>query len=122
MDINKETRSIKELATEFILGENNSDFLERIIEKVNTDKHNFSELITSLETFFVNSNDILRKNSSKLICLVIEKMTDIKLSSKELLELLDFSIKKLKDVVCVVHSIRSIYSIFCLKRSHHLLR
>lgn len=113
MDINKETRSIKELATEFILGENNSDFLERIIEKVNTDKHNFSELITSLETFFVNSNDILRKNSSKLICLVIEKMKDIKLSSKELLELLDFSIKKLKDVVCVVHSIRSIYSIFC---------
>ena len=110
MDNTKETRSIKELATEFILGEKDNSFLDRILEKVNSDKRNFSDLITSLESFFVNSNDILRKSSSKLLCLVLEKMTEVKLSSKELLELIDFNIKKLKDVVCVGYSVRSIYS------------
>jgi len=110
MENTKETRSIKELATEFILGEKDNIFLERILEKVNSDKRDFSELITSLESFFINSNDILRKNSSKLLCLVIEKMTEVKFSSKELLELLDFNIKKVKDVVCVSYSVRSIYS------------
>ena len=110
MDDIKEYKSIKELSSEFVLGEKETENLKKIVDKIKVNKEEFIGLISSLECFFVNSNDVLRKNSNRLLSLVIEKINDVKLTSKELIELLDFNIKKLKDVVCVNFSVRSIYS------------
>ena len=102
-------KSIKELASEWILGENESENFNILIDKIKLDKNEFNIFIVSLENFFANTNDVLRKTSMKLLSMVIEKINDVKLSSNELTELLDFKIKKLKDVVCVTHAIKSLY-------------
>ena len=69
-------------------------------------------MMKSLGPFLTNTNDILRKNSVKLIALTIERVQTLCLSGKEVNSLFDFSFGKMKDVVCAPFAVKIIYSIF----------
>lgn len=102
-------KSLKELVSSFVVGEKEMESLSQIYLSLNNNPKEFNNLISSMESFFVNSNDLLRKNSHRLLSLVIEKSNMLQLSTKEFMELFDFSVKKLKDVVCVNSSLKILF-------------
>ncbi len=107
------TESIKELVSEFVIKEKTSlNELNSILIIVKNKKENFIEMLKELEQFTYNQNDIIRKNSLRLISLVIERVSCLELSESEMDSLLEFSIIKLKDVVCAQFAVKTIYRKF----------
>ena len=104
--------SILELASEYVskdIDKNSVNELNLILLKIKNNSSEFKNLIKSLENFLISSNDILRKNSVKIISLVIERVGNLKLEDDDLKRILEFGFSKMKDVVSALFAVRIIY-------------
>lgn len=104
--------SILELASEYVskdTDKNSYNELNLILLKIKNDSSEFKNLIKSLENFLISSNDILRKNSVKIISLVIERVGNLNLEDDDLKRILEFGFSKMKDVVSAPFAVRIIY-------------
>jgi hypothetical protein len=104
--------SILELASDYVTKDNEKSSLNElniILIKIKNNSSEFKNLIKSLETFLISNNDILRKNSVKIISLVIERVGSLKLEEDEVKRIFDFGFSKMKDVVSAPFAVRLIY-------------
>ncbi len=109
MLINTES-SIAELVNEFVIEE--KDYLNElncILIKVKNDQNEYFNLLKAIEVFVNNTNDNLKKNSVKLISLVVERVKNLQLPIEELKRLLDFAYGKMKDVVCAPFAVKIVF-------------
>jgi hypothetical protein len=101
--------SILELASDYVTKDNEKSSLNElniILIKIKNNSSEFKNLIKSLETFLISNNDILRKNSVKIISLVIERVGSLKLEEDEVKRIFDFGFSKMKDVVSAPFAVR----------------
>lgn len=108
--IDQSNKQMKELVSEYVIEEKeNITNLNTILIRVKNNRENFTAVIHSLEPFLINNNDIFRKNSVKLISLILERVSNLKLTEKELKKMLEFSFGKIKDVVCTPSAVKTIF-------------
>ena len=104
-------KSLLELTSDFVSKEKDYlNELNQILIQIKNKNEEFIEMMKVLGPFLINTNDILRKNSVKLIALVLERVQSLNLHEKEIKSLFDFSFGKMKDVVCAPFAVRIIYS------------
>ncbi len=103
-------KSLLELVSEFVSKEKDYlNELNQILIRIKNKNEEFTEMMNALGPFLINTNDILRKNSVKLIALTIERVQTLALQEKEIKSLFDFSFGKMKDVVCAPFAVKIIY-------------
>ena len=107
---NQTANSLIELVSEFV--SKDKDYLNElnnILIRIKNRNEEFLEMMKALGPFLTNTNDILRKNSVKLIALTIERVNCLRLQEREIKTLFDFSFGKMKDVVCAPFAVKIIY-------------
>ena len=110
-----ERMTIQELVSDYVVKDkDNLNEMNLILLKIKNDNSELRNLIISLEIFITSNNDILRKNSVKIISLIFERITNLQIDDEEIKRMIQFGYSKMKDVVCAPFAVKLIYSKYYL--------
>jgi hypothetical protein len=111
MDNTSDYESLKELISDFIAKdkENLQEQNNILIKCKNNPENNLDCLLEILQGFLASPNINFRKNSMKIISLVIERVLNLKLDETRFLFLFKLAVDKLKDVTSAPFNVKIIY-------------
>ena len=101
-----------EIVSEYVVKDKDRESaneLNLILTKIRSDCEEFKNLVKCLDVFLNNTNDILRRNSVKIISIVLDKIVSLNLNKQEIKKLFEFGFSKMKDVVCAPYAVKIIY-------------